>query len=66
MLIFDAAVVYWRLIRRYHQMELRHIISELHYIANGHLDHRINFNSSGSTQSVVDSVTPWWIVLLLH
>lgn len=56
MLIFDAAVVYWRLIRRYHQMELRHIISELHYIANGHLDHRINFNSSGSTQSVVDSV----------
>ena len=56
MLVFDAAVVYWRLIRRYHQMELRHIISELHYIANGHLDHRINFHLSGNTQSVVDSV----------
>ncbi|AQW20705.1 two-component sensor histidine kinase [Lentilactobacillus curieae] len=56
LLLFDAAVVYWRLIRRYHQMELRHIISELHYIANGHLDHRINFNLSGNTQSVVDSV----------
>ncbi|WP_283680223.1 HAMP domain-containing sensor histidine kinase [Lentilactobacillus sp. Marseille-Q4993] len=56
MLAFDAAVVYWRLIRRYHQMELRHIISELHYIANGHLDHRINFNLSSNHQSVVDSV----------
>ncbi len=56
MLIFDAAVVYWRLIRRYHQMQLRHIISELHYIANGHLDHRINFNLKGNTQLVVESI----------
>lgn len=56
MLLFDAAVVYWRLIRRYHQMELRHIISELHYIANGHLNHRIPFNFKGNTQSVVESI----------
>lgn len=56
MLIFDAAVVYWRLIRRYHQMQLRHIISELHYIANGHLDHRIGFKLKGNTQSVVESI----------
>ncbi|GAF37446.1 sensor histidine kinase [Lentilactobacillus farraginis] len=56
MLVFDAAVVYWRLIRRYHQMQLRHIISELHYIANGHLDHRIGFKLKGNTQSVVESI----------
>ncbi len=56
MLLFDAAVVYWRLIRRYHQMQLRHIISELHYIANGHLDHRIGFKFKGNTQSVVESI----------
>ncbi|MFT8389377.1 MAG: HAMP domain-containing sensor histidine kinase, partial [Lentilactobacillus hilgardii] len=56
MLLFDAAVVYWRLIRRYHQMQLRHIISELHYIANGHLDHRIGFKLKGNTQSVVESI----------
>ena len=30
--IADVVVLYWRLIRRYHQMQLRHIISELHYI----------------------------------
>ncbi|WP_054671563.1 sensor histidine kinase [Lentilactobacillus senioris] len=56
MFVFDAAVVYWRLIRRYHQIELRHIINELHYIANGHLDHRIDFHLSGNTQTVVESI----------
>ncbi len=56
LLVFDAAVVYWRLIRRYHQIQLRHIIRELHYIANGHLDHRIDFHFKGNTQSVVDSI----------
>lgn len=42
MAIGDLIVLYWRLIRRYHQMQLRHVISELHYIANGHFDHRIS------------------------
>ncbi len=27
--LLDVIVLYWRLIRRYHQMQLRHIISEL-------------------------------------
>lgn len=56
MLLFDVGVVYWRLIRRYHQMQLQHIISELHYIANGHFDHRIPFTLKGDTQRVVTSV----------
>ncbi|MFC6275706.1 sensor histidine kinase [Levilactobacillus tangyuanensis] len=56
MLIADALVVWWRLIRRYRQMQLHHIIEELHYIANGHFDHRIPFRVSGDVQRVVDSV----------
>ncbi|WP_089136278.1 sensor histidine kinase [Secundilactobacillus silagei] len=56
MLVFDAGVVYWRLIRRYRQMQLRHIIGELHYIANGHFDHRIPFTIKGDTQRVITSV----------
>ncbi|MGQ4819802.1 sensor histidine kinase, partial [Enterococcus faecium] len=33
--LLDIGVLYWRLIRRYRQMQLPHIISDLHYIANG-------------------------------
>ena len=56
MMVADAMVVWWRLIRRYRQMQLHHIIEELHYIANGHFDHRIPFRISGDVQRVVDSV----------
>lgn len=52
----DLVVLYWRLIRRYHQMQLRHVISELHYIASGHFDHRINFRVRPELQRVVDSI----------
>lgn len=52
----DLLVIYWRLIRRYHQMQLRHIISELHYIANGHFDHRITFSVNTEMQKVIDSI----------
>ncbi|GMM17519.1 sensor histidine kinase [Lactobacillus amylovorus] len=54
--IGDLVVLYWRLIRRYHQMQLRHVILELHYIANGHFDHRINFRVRPELQRVVDSI----------
>lgn len=54
--IADVIVLYWRLIRRYHQMQLRHIISELHYIANGHFDHRISFSVNTDMQKVIDSI----------
>lgn len=56
MFLADAGVLYWRLERRYKQMQLRHIIAELHYIANGHFDHRIPFELSGDHRRVVDSV----------
>ncbi|KRM92094.1 sensor histidine kinase [Liquorilactobacillus cacaonum] len=56
MLIIDVFIVYWRLIRRYRQMQLQHVISELHYIADGHLDHRISFQLQGDMQKVVLSI----------
>lgn len=56
MLIIDTVVVYWRLMRRYRQMQLRHIIAELHYISDGHFDHRISFQLHGQMQRVVNSV----------
>lgn len=54
--IIDIFVLWWRLLRRYHQYQINHIIKELHYIAQGHLDHRIPFRLKGPTQHVVTSV----------
>jgi signal transduction histidine kinase len=56
MLVFDALVIYWRLIRRYHQMQLSHVIAELHYIADGHFEHRIPFTLRGDLQRVILSI----------
>ncbi|MGX7197355.1 sensor histidine kinase [Enterococcus olivae] len=55
-LVMDVAFLYWRLIRRYRQMQLRHIISELHYIAEGNYDHRIPFELRGDLNRVVSSI----------
>ena len=55
-LVIDVLVVFWRLIRRYRQMQLRHIINELHYIANGNYDYRIPFELRGDLSKVVDSI----------
>lgn len=56
LVIIDIWVVWWRLRRRYHLYQMNHIIRELHYIAQGHLDHRIPFRSKGSEQHVITSV----------
>ena len=56
MLIGDAIIIYWRLMRRYHQMQLNHVIHELHYIANGHFEHRITFAVRPDLQKVVESI----------
>lgn len=54
--IIDLSILYWRLIRRYRQMQQRHIISELHYISNGHYDHRIPFELSGDAGKLIRSI----------
>ncbi|KRM02362.1 GHKL domain-containing protein [Limosilactobacillus gastricus] len=56
MLVADFVILWWRMVRRYHQYQMDHIISELHYIAQGHLDHRIPFSVKGVQQHVITSV----------
>ncbi|MFS7200908.1 sensor histidine kinase [Carnobacterium divergens] len=56
LVIVAMIVLFWRLKRRYKQMQLRHVISELHYIAEGHYDHRIPFKLSGDMNKVIDSI----------
>lgn len=55
-LLLDAFILSWRIIRRYRQMQLRHIISELHYIAEGNYDHRIPFELRGDLNRIVSSI----------
>ncbi|SFH85455.1 sensor histidine kinase [Pisciglobus halotolerans] len=54
--LIAVIVIYWRLKRRYRQMQLSHIISELHYIAEGHYDHRISHDYGGDMSRVVESI----------
>lgn len=56
LLVLNVIVLWWRLLRRYHQYQLDHVIAELHYIAQGHLEHRIPFRVAGSQQHVIASV----------
>lgn len=56
LVLIDVWVVWWRLRRRYHLYLMNHIIGEFHYIAQGHLDHRIPFRLKGSEQHVITSV----------
>lgn len=56
LVITGIITIFWRLKRRYKQMQLRHVISELHYIAEGHYDHRIPFELPGDMNKVVDSI----------
>ena len=54
--LLDIGVLYWRLIRRYRQMQLRHIISELHYIAMEIMIIVSLFELSGDLSRVVTSI----------
>ena len=56
LVLIDIGVLWWRLLRRYHLSQLDHIIGELHYIAQGHLEHRIPFRVNGNQQHVITSV----------
>lgn len=56
LLILAIVAIIWRLLRRYRNYELSHIIDELHYIAQGHFEHRISPSSDSHLQSFVDSI----------
>lgn len=56
-LLFLAIVaIIWRLIRRYRSFEMKHIVSELKYIADGHFEHRISSSSDADLQEFIDSI----------
>jgi len=55
-IVFAVAFTYWRLMRRYQQMQLNHILEELHLIAEGQYDRRIPFRLSGDMGQVVNSI----------
>ncbi|AQP53870.1 two-component sensor histidine kinase [Vagococcus penaei] len=54
--LIDVFVLFWRLIRRYKQMQQAHIISELHYISSGHYNHRIPFQLNGDLGRLINSI----------
>ncbi|API88180.1 two-component sensor histidine kinase [Marinilactibacillus sp. 15R] len=56
LVIVAVGAIYWRLKRRYRQYELRHIIDELHFIAQGNYTHKIRGKYSGDIGKVVDSI----------
>ncbi|KRN79983.1 hypothetical protein IV52_GL000100 [Fructilactobacillus lindneri DSM 20690 = JCM 11027] len=56
MLVVDAIIVWWRLVRIYKRIQISRIIDELHYISDGHFDHKIPFHLSGDNERVVNSV----------
>lgn len=56
LIILAVVAIIWRLRRRYRNYELRHIIDELHYIAQGHFEHRIPPSSDTNLQEFVDSI----------
>lgn len=56
LICFNVVVTYWHIKRRYKQMQLQHIIAELHYIASGHYDHLVHFQLNGDLGSIVDSI----------
>ncbi|MGY3779711.1 sensor histidine kinase [Isobaculum melis] len=54
--LLTIIVIIWRLKRRIKQMQLNHIIEDLHYIAQGHYEHRIPFALKGDMGKVVESI----------
>lgn len=56
LLLLAIVAIIWRLIRRYRSFEMKHIISELKYIAEGHFEHRIPSSSDTDLQEFIDSI----------
>ena len=55
----QVAFTYWRLMRRYQQMQLNHILEELHLIADGQYDRRIPFRLSETWDKLWIRLTAW-------
>lgn len=56
LLLLAITAIIWRLRRRYRNLELRHIIGEVHYIAQGNFDHRIPPSTDENLQEFIRSI----------
>lgn len=56
LLLLAVIAIVWRLRRRYRNYEIRHIISELHYIAQGNFEYRIPPSKDSDLQEFIDSI----------
>lgn len=56
LIILAVIAIFWRLRRRYRNYEIRHIISELHYIAQGNFEYRIPSSKDSDLQDFIDSI----------
>ena len=55
-LVGSVAFVVWRIYRRRRTIQLGYILEELHYISQGHYDHRIEIDKASSMEPVVNSI----------
>lgn len=56
LLLLAIIAIIWRLIRRYRSYEIKHIIEELNYIAEGHFEHRIPSSNDTDLQEFINSI----------
>ena len=56
MILLAITAIFWRLHRRYRNYEMKHIISELHYIAQGNFEYQIPPSSDNNLQAFIDSI----------
>lgn len=56
LILLAITAIFWRLHRRYRNYEMKHIISELHYIAKGNFEYRIPPSSDNNLQAFIDSI----------
>lgn len=56
-LFFLAVIaIIWRLVRRYRSFEMKHVVSELNYIAEGNFEHRIPSSTDSDLQEFINSI----------
>lgn len=56
LLLLAILAIIWRLVRRYRSFEMKHVISELNYIAEGNFEHRIPSSTDSDLQEFIDSI----------
>lgn len=55
-LVISVSFVAWRIYRRLRAVQLGYVLDELHYISQGHYNHKINRSNMSGMQPVVDSI----------